>query len=150
MSFRAVAISCVALFAMASAAQAATLEIAQGEVLLGQGTGFEALKTSTELSTGDTVIAQPGSVAKVTFADGCSAPLGIGTVFRIGKLSPCAPHSAGEGASGVTNTPGGLNGDGGQVNYTPYILGAAGIGGIVAIAVSASGGRGHHHTPASP
>jgi hypothetical protein len=140
------------MFAMASAAHAATLEVAQGEVLLSQGTGYETLKTSMELSTGDTVIAQPGSVARITFADGCSTSLNVGTVFRIGKLSPCAPHSAGEGASGVTNAPGGYA-EGGQVNYTPYILGAAGIGGIVAIAVSASGGRGHHHSsepPASP
>ena len=146
MGYRQVAILCAAPFMVSSAALAANLNVAQGEVLLSHGAGFETLTTSTELSVGDTVIGKPGSAAQISFADGCAVPLGVGTVFRVGKLSPCGTHSAGLGASGATETP--TDGpappttEEHKTNFLPYVLGAAAVGGIVAVAVSAGGGDG--------
>jgi hypothetical protein len=154
-----VALLCAAPLLYASAAQSATLDITRGEVFVNRGVGFEALRSSSDLSLGDTVVGQPGSVAKITFADGCAVSLDVGTVFRVGKLSPCTLHSAGAGASGVTGTPT-TDGWNPQVtsegaNYTPYLLGAVAIGGIAGAAVAlggggGGGGGGNGNPPASP
>lgn len=141
MTYLKFALLCAAPIAFITAADAANLNVTQGEVLVSRGAGFQALSSSAELAVGDTVIAQPGSVAKVAFAD-CTIPLNVGTVFRVGKLSPCTTHSAGAGASGATETP--TDAPPPQAddhkNLWPYALGAAAVGGIVAVAVSVGGG----------
>ena len=105
---REIAIVCLAIsFAgLISTAEAASLNVSHGEVLLSRGAGYETVKGPAELLVGDTVLGKPGSAAQIAFADGCTVPLGVGTVFKVGTTSPCETHSAGPGASGVTETPG--------------------------------------------
>ena len=105
---REIAIVCLAisLAGLISTAEAASLNVSHGEVLLSRGAGYETVKGPAELLVGDTVLGKPGSAAQIAFADGCTVPLGVGTVFKVGTTSPCQPHSAGPGASGVTETPG--------------------------------------------
>ena len=149
---REIAIVCLAisLAGLTSAAEAASLNVSHGEVLLSRGAGYETVKGPAELLVGDTVLGKPGSAAQIAFADGCTVPLGVGTVFKVGTTSPCQPHSAGPGASGVTETPGdsGAPGDSGwnwqNKPVLPYVLGAAAIGGIVAVVLATTGGHGHH------
>ena len=151
--------SAIAFAGLISTAEAASLNVSHGEVLLSRGAGYETVKGPAELLVGDTVLGKPGSAAQIAFADGCTVPLGVGTVFKVGTTSPCQPHSAGPGASGVTETPGDnaapvateTPGDeaGQKPHILPYVLGAAAIGGIVAV-VLATTGHGHGHHSASP
>ena len=141
--------SAISLAGLASAAEAASLNVSHGEVLLSRGAGYETVKGPAELLVGDTVLGKPGSAAQIAFADGCTVPLGVGTVFKVGTTSPCQTHSAGPGASGVTETPG----DSGWWQNQPvdhYLLGAAAIGGIVAVVLATTGDDDHHHHRASP
>ena len=134
-----IAILCsAATFCLASVAQAASLTVTQGDVLLSRGAGYETVKGPAELLVGDTVLGKPGSAAQIAFADGCTVPLGVGTVFKVGTTSPCETHSAGPGASGVGSLKdmGASSGDSGwnwhNKPVLPYVLGAAAIGGMVA------------------
>ena len=148
---REIAIVCLAIaFAgLISTAEAASLNVSHGEVLLSRGAGYETVKGPAELLVGDTVLGKPGSAAQIAFADGCTVPLGVGTVFKVGTTSPCQPHSAGPGASGVTETPGDEADH--KPHILPYVLGAAAIGGIVAVVLATRGGHDHHgHNGASP
>ena len=161
---REIAIVCLAisLAGLISTAEAASLNVSHGEVLLSRGAGYETVKGPAELLVGDTVLGKPGSAAQIAFADGCTVHLGVGTVFKVGTTSPCQPHSAGPGASGATETPGDSAGPSGATE-TPgdsgwnwqnkpvltYVLGAAAIGGIVAVVLATTGHDDGHHS-ASP
>jgi hypothetical protein len=132
-----IAILCsAATFCFASVVQAASLTVTQGEVLLSRGAGYQTINGSVDLLTGDTVLGKPGSAAQLAFADGCTVPLEVGTVFRVGTTSPCKPHSAGPGASGVTETPSDVETAVWYSNIWPYALGIAGVAGLVAILAS--------------
>ena len=148
---REIAIVCSAIFlaGLISTAEAASLNVSDGEVLLSRGAGYETIKGPAELLVGDTVLGKPGSAAQIAFADGCTVPLGVGTVFKVGTTSPCQPHSAGPGASGVTETPGDSGWNWHDKPVLTYVLGAAVIGGIVAV-VLATTGDDHGHHSASP
>ena len=129
--------SAIALVGLTSAAEAASLNVSHGEVLLSRGAGYETVKGPAELLVGDTVLGKPGSAAQIAFADGCTVPLGVGTVFKVGTTSPCQTHSAGPGASGVTETPGDSGwwhlGDWQSNPVLPVLITAGVVGGIVAI-----------------
>ena len=72
----------------------ATLEPVQGELLINHGKGFEkVLASKIEAKVGDSVMVNPGGIAKVTYADGCQANVKPGTVMTIARLSPCASGS---------------------------------------------------------
>ena len=135
--------SAISLVGLTSAAEAASLNVSHGEVLLSRGAGYETVKGPAELLVGDTVLGKPGSAAQIAFADGCTVPLGVGTVFKVGTTSPCQPHSAGPGASGVTETPGDSGwwhlGDWQSNPVLPVLLTAGVVGGIVAIIESGGG-----------
>jgi hypothetical protein len=140
MGRRAIVIVCSTIFlgGFASAVDAASLNVSQGEVLLSRGAGYETVTGSANLRVGDTVLGKPGSEARVIFADGCTVPLGVGTVFRIRTKSPC-------------NDPGGwkptveeYTGDWTNNPVLPYLLSAAVIGGIAAVVES---GGGHQASP---
>ena len=140
--------STIALVGLTSAGEAASLNVSHGEVLLSRGAGYETVKGPAELLVGDTVLGKPGSAAQIAFADGCTVPLGVGTVFKVGTTSPCQTHSAGPGASGVTETPGDEAGE--KSHILPYLLGAAAIGGIVAVVLATTGHDDNGHHSASP
>ena len=143
------------------------MNVSHGEVLLSRGAGYESIKGSADVATGDTVFGKPGSAAQIVFADGCAVFLGVGIVFRVGGESPCGGRSGAAGASetksggwgAATETlPGGdwnagtettLAADGQSLNVWPYVLGAAALGGVAALAQS-SGGSGGGGPPASP
>ncbi|AGK56640.1 hypothetical protein HYPDE_24778 [Hyphomicrobium denitrificans 1NES1] len=149
-----------------ASASAANLQILTGEVLLSRGGAYHAVRGSSELLIGDTLVSRPGSSAKITFSDGCVAYLGMGIAFTIEAKSPCASGRSPASETGATSpaTPDAMStgADGGwvegtetlavpeesQTNLMPYLLGAAGIGGI-AVAASALGG-GDNGPPVSP
>jgi hypothetical protein len=163
MARRTIAVVCATILGgFASVAEAATLNVNHGEVLLSRGAGYQTVKGSADLLVGDTVLGKPDSAAQIAFADGCTIPLGVGTVFRVGTMSPCKPHSAGAGASGATETPEGggwwnpgwnpasWNENGWMSNpVIPLLITAGVVGGIVAVVESGHSSIGGSN-PASP
>jgi hypothetical protein len=79
---------------LATASWAATLEPVTGDLWINHGKGFQkVLASKIEAKVGDSVMVDPGGIAKVTYADGCQANVTPGTVMTIAKLSPCASGS---------------------------------------------------------
>jgi hypothetical protein len=77
-----------------AATPGATLEPVQGDLWINHGKGFEkVLASKIEAKVGDSVMVNPGGIAKVTYADGCQANVTPGTVMTIARLSPCASGS---------------------------------------------------------
>ena len=151
---REIAIICsaISLAGLTSTAEAASLNVSHGEVLLSRGAGYETVKGPAELLVGDTVLGKPGSAAQIAFADGCTVPLGVGTVFKVGTTSPCQTHSAGPGASGVTETPGDSGWHLGEWLSNPAVPYIA-VAGIVAVVLATTGhddNDDHGHHSASP
>ncbi len=141
----AASVAVTAMF-MSTVSQAATLSVTGGDVLVSHGSGFERVADTVELRKGDSVVARPDGVATLAFADGCSVSLKEQTVFVIGDISPCGTHKAGEGASGATAdaVPAAVGGAADLV--VPVLVGAAIIGGVVAIATNSGS---DNNTPAA-
>jgi hypothetical protein len=77
-----------------AATPTATLEPVQGELWINHGKGFEKVVASKiEAKVGDSVMVDPGGIAKVTYPDGCQANVKPGAVMTIAPLSPCASGS---------------------------------------------------------
>jgi hypothetical protein len=76
-----------------TASWAATLEPVQGDLWINHGKGFEKVNSRMEAKVGDSVMVNPGGIAKVTYADGCQANVKPGAVMTIAPLSPCASGS---------------------------------------------------------
>ncbi len=115
--------------------KAATLEDIQGEVLVDRGGGFDLVAGPTTLNPGDTVIANPGSLAQIVYDSDCKVPVHPGSVIAVHKQSPCGTQSE-SGGSGVSTT-------------TLLVGGAVVAGGGAAAAVLLSQGGGDNK-PASP
>jgi hypothetical protein len=76
-----------------TASWAATLEPVQGDLWINHGKGFEKVNSRMEAKVGDSVMVNPGGIAKVTYGDGCQANVKPGAVMTIAPLSPCASGS---------------------------------------------------------
>ena len=125
--------------------EAASLTVSKGDVLVRQGNGFKAASGTLELKAGDSVLVKPNGDATISFSEGCTVSLKAGTVFVISNTNPCAQHSAGAGASGATETPAVTLAS--TVDVVPYVVGAALVGGVIALATSGGGSSGTSSAP---
>ena len=98
-------------------ALAATVDSVQAPVSLNTGNGFRHIAGTTGAKVGDQVMAGPGGSAKIVYGDGCVEQVDPGTVVTVKEAPPCqvGAHPA-----------------------RPYIIGAAVVGGAVAIGVIVS------------
>ena len=88
---RALSFGCAVLLSSSSwAATSATVEPAQGVVLVNTGNGFKQVKKSVKAKVGDSVMVSPDGAAKIAYADGCTVDVRPGAVMTIAALSPCA------------------------------------------------------------
>lgn len=71
-------------------AHAADLVPVKGEILANRGTGYHPVRDRTPLTDGDAVIAAPGALGSLIYADGCTIDVIPGTVAWVGSTSPCA------------------------------------------------------------
>jgi hypothetical protein len=152
------------LGALASIAEAATLTVAQGEVLVSSGRGFRPVSGIVQLKKGDSVMAKADASASLDFGNGCVIAVDKKGVLTIGDLPPCSAHSAGAGAYGATQSPEDwktdvITDDSSSKSVMPYVVGAAVIGGVAALVTtsggssgttSGGGGGGGGGKPASP
>jgi len=114
------------------AAQAATLNDIKGGIFVSQGAGYHAARTPVQLNAGDSVLANPGSSAKVVFGDGCTVAVQPGMVFTVPETSPCKAALPED-----------------SVNW-PLVAGGVLVAGGIGIAIAASSGGGGGGGPASP
>jgi hypothetical protein len=105
-------------FLASSQAYAANVANIQGQTLLNTGKGFKQLVGATEAGPGSKVMANPGGQGQVTYPDGCTVTVNPGQVYTIAPVSPCSQ------AGGFTGSP--------------YAIGAAVVGGVVATVIIAT------------
>ena len=118
------------------AAQAATLDGVQGEVMVNRGNGYELATNGMELQPGDVVVVNPGGAAQLTYGSGCAVPLQVGAVVPVSTTAPCSPLT-----TGATETPAPLN-------AMTFTIGAVVVGGGIAALVALNGND--KDRPASP
>jgi len=70
-------------------AQVATLNKAEGTVMVDQGKGFVSSRASAKLNEGDRVITLDGSGAEIVFNDGCRAQLKANNMMTIALNPGC-------------------------------------------------------------
>ena len=122
------------------AAQSATLDPIQGGILVSRAGGpYQTVSQPVEIRVGDTVIANPGGLARVVYENGCAAEVKPGMVFMLSEPPVCQTgsnpdYSYGSSKDGVATTD--------SADYTAIAVGAAAIAGGVGIALAVSGGGG--------
>ncbi len=136
---RLIALIGVASLTLASvAAEAAMLDLIQGEVLVNRGGGYEDVNGPTELKPGDLVIANPGGSAQVVYADGSIVPVQPGTVVTVGESAAAAAAEATAAAGSLSTS-------------TLVVGGLVVAGGVgLAVALSNKGSDSKDDKPASP
>jgi hypothetical protein len=92
-------------------ASLATLNKADGKVMVDKGTGFVSATANTPLNQGDRVVTLGGSGAEIVFADGCKSELKENHMMVISAEQGCkaaiakvTPAAAGAGAASGTPT----------------------------------------------
>ena len=84
-----VSFALIAAVAFAAAAHAATVKAVQGQVLVNAGQGYRLVDGSTQLEPGGTVVANPGAIAEVVYAGGCTVTVQPGSVYLVVSQPPC-------------------------------------------------------------
>jgi hypothetical protein len=74
---------------LGASAQAATVTVERGEVLVSRGKGFVLVTKPTEVVSGDQIMARPKGSGRIAFEDGCIATVVPGVVFTVASASPC-------------------------------------------------------------
>jgi len=121
--------SAVAVFALASAASAATLSDVSGSVLVDSGQGFKKVSAASDVPVGSRVMVTRGGQAMLAYADGCKKTLAANSITTVVKSGACADSAqvaAQGGGGGLGLTP------------TTVIAGGVVVGGAAAIIVGAS------------
>lgn len=73
---------------------AALVTTVQGTVLVSGGGGYHAIPGSAEVAPGNSVLANPGSIGKIVYPDGCTVEVQPGSVAWIKAESPCLKTGA--------------------------------------------------------
>ena len=130
---------------------------AQASVLVSRDGSFKPLGgRSAALREGDRIVTKTG-VAKIAFSDGCKIELKAGSLFTVGKMSPCAAAHGGL-VKTQAQTAGALGGALPEVVTLPVLgtvgLGTAigvGVGTALVVGLTVAGATGSFDdTPASP
>jgi hypothetical protein len=85
----AIPLALIAAISFAAVAHAATVRAVQGQVLVNAGQGYRLVDGSTQLDPGGTVVANPGAVAEVVYAGGCTVTVQPGSVYLVAAQPPC-------------------------------------------------------------
>ena len=119
----------------ATGASAVTLENIAGVVRVNQGDGFKPVSGTVRIRPGDRVLADGTGEGAIRFGDGCTVPIGPGSVFLVPEVSPCALNAQFPAAEVATGSfAGGFGGLAG-------IAGIAGVAGAAAVATVVTTGK---------
>lgn len=89
MRIASISLALIAVVVLGAPARAATVKAVEGQVLVNSGQGFRLVDGSTSLEPGGTVVANPGAVAQVVYAGGCTVTVQPGSVYQIAAQAPC-------------------------------------------------------------
>lgn len=120
----------IAVIVCSLPAKAATVKALQGQVLVNSGQGYRLVDGSTILEPGATVVANPGAVAQVVYAGGCSVTVQPGSVYVIAANPPC--QTGGPAQTGDPTTTESTAGGVGTGTAWAIGIGAVAAGGAVA------------------
>jgi hypothetical protein len=70
-------------------AYAATVLPEQGIVLVNRGNGYQNAIAPTTVNPGDIVVVNAGGAAWLSYPDGCTVPVAVGSIVTVGQQSPC-------------------------------------------------------------
>jgi hypothetical protein len=68
---------------------AAIVTVERGQVLINAGQGYHLIEGSTNANPGDTVVVNPGGLARIIYPDGCATDVRPPAVVPVGAQSPC-------------------------------------------------------------
>src|SRR5262249_9683399 len=110
-----------------ASAFAATVQVLQGQVLINRGQGYRMIHDSTEAGPVDTIVANPGGAAQITYPNGCTIKVLPQSVVAISAQSPCQAEQPPSEPPPPPDAPG--------ISTTTMVVGAAGIaaGGVAAV-----------------
>ena len=111
---------CGVVVALSATAQAATVRNVAGSVLVDRGSGFQRVTGDVTVAPGDRVLANAGGSANIVYSENCIVKVDPGAVVTVIPASQCLPV-------------------GGLTGVTPYVIGAAVVGGGAALAIGLSG-----------
>jgi hypothetical protein len=133
----------ISAMALSLSSFAATVVPEQGIVLVNHGNGYANANGPTTVNPGDIIVVNPGGSAQLSYPDGCTVPVAIGSVVTVGAQSPCTTQGSmtptqattgpapGDGTAppeGDGTPPGGVTPDGTGIAET--IIGVS-VGGAV-------------------
>lgn len=131
--------------AFSTPALSATLSQVQGQVMVNRGQGFRPVTGPTNLSAGNSVMVSAGGSAQISYPDGCSSSVAVGSVVTVGAQSPCATSQPGTGTG---------TGSGNGTGLSPLLGPTAGIFavnvGVIGAIVGTQLANQNNDRPASP
>lgn len=71
------------------AAQATTLEVLRGQLIVNSGSGFKSARSGQALHAGDIVVADPGAAGVLVYPGGCAVPIVMGVPITVQSHAPC-------------------------------------------------------------
>lgn len=104
----------------------ATLEKAEGTIMVDKGKGYASTKINTPLNEGDRVITLANSTAEIAFDDGCKLTLKPNNLLKIERAFGCKATIAAVGSTVASSAA-----SSGASSIGPVLLG---IGTIAALA----------------
>ena len=114
--------------------QAETLETSDGVVRVNSGRGFRIVQNSGTVWSGDAILADTKSRARLVYADGCIVPIGSEAIVFVTDVSPCSMTAQAGVVEGTVAAGGGFGANVGVA----VVGGALGAGAATASAVSAA------------
>jgi hypothetical protein len=73
---------------------AATVMPEQGIVLVNHGSGYKNATGPTTVNPGDIVVVNPGGIAWLSYPDGCTVQVAVGSIVTVATTSPCATQGS--------------------------------------------------------
>jgi hypothetical protein len=83
---------------------AAMVNATQGQVLVNQGSGYQQVAGSVDVTPGGTIVVNPGGSAQIVYPDGCSVSVQPGSVYTIAPQSPCLAQGGSQATSAINGT----------------------------------------------
>jgi len=93
----------VSVMALSLSSFAATVVPEDGIVLVNRGSGYVNANGPTNVGPGDIIVVNPGGTARLSYPDGCTVPVAVGSIVTVEAQSPCVT----QGSMTLTQATGG-------------------------------------------
>ena len=136
----------VSAMALSLSSFAATVVPEEGIILVNRGSGYVNATGPTNVGPGDIIVVNPGGSAQLSYPDGCTVQVDVGSIVTVGAQSPCTTQGSmtltqatggpqdGAPGAGADGPPAGTTPDGTGLVETITVVAVSGaaVGGILA------------------